>query len=232
MTLRPAPRSALASALALPVFLVAACADGEEIVRNQEPAERLADYELAVEARTEVLAETDGALPDEAIPDGPDYTRETVSDSPHDRFAVPDNTPYTDLAKDEQVGATTCPGYARLDAADFRDGTLPELSETQEAWLLEEGATRLTGFDLVRNGIERGYQPQTFDEVTLSVGGVETTVKPAEIGDLGAALMDLAPCAVIAAQAGGLDADALGIDAPTGAVRIQLLEVKHGGTQG
>ena len=207
------------------------CADGEDVVRNPDGAERLAAYERAVDSETGPVIEE---LPEEAIPNGPDDTREVSPDSAHDRYAVPTNTPNTDVPKTEQVGATVCPENARLSQAQFRDGSLPQLEGAYEAGLLEENApASVEGFERVRAGIERGYQPQRLDRVDIVVDGTEHSATPDELGGLGAALMKTTPCAVLE---GTLDAAALSALDMDGSreqsVRLQLVRVHHGGTHG
>ena len=213
-------------------LLLASCGDADTVVREADNSERLAEYEETVEARG--ARQTDPGLPVETIPGGPDYTREVNSDSVQDRFAVPDNSPPTDVAKDEQVGATTCPRDARLTRAMVEANTLPVLPDEYGRWLLEEGGrgakTTAGGlaYRTVMPGIERGYQPQSLNDIELLVGGRERTVVPDRAGTFGDVLTDMQPCEVVEVDLAALDDSARdALDAgEAGTVRVQFLEAR------
>ena len=201
---------------------------------DYDTAEELAAYERVVEGRE---TRTPAQQPMQVLGAGPDYTRDAEDDTAHDRYAVPTNTPFTDVPKTEQIGATICPEDMRLDANGMRATVSPEY----EAWLLdleESGTVRSTGpqddegvqsFHVIQGGIERGYQPQRFDSVLVSLDGEEMRLKPSDAGDFGSVLMDMSPCEIVAMDMASLDKDAAeAFDLGTGAgvARLQLLEAR------
>ena len=167
------PALALTCSLAATLAL-AACdgADAEDVVMIEDGSERVARIERA----TQNADSDDRNI--EVIGEGPDYTREAVNSMSTDRNAVPTNTPKTGVAKYDQVGATVCPESQWLTLTDYTD-PMTGIDTEFEAWLLDESApdgivATETGlkYRVVQPGIERGYKPQKFDDVTVHYHGV------------------------------------------------------------
>ena len=167
------PALALSCALAASLAL-AACdgADAEDVVMVEDGSERVAELERA----TRNAAASDRSI--ETIGEGPDYTREPVNSMGTDRNAVPTDTPETGVAKYDQVGATVCPETQWLSLADYTD-PMTGIDTEFEAWLLDESAPEgivatESGlkYRVVQPGIERGYKPQKFDDVTVHYHGM------------------------------------------------------------